>query len=338
MTTFAEPWRICNNCKQPFQNQLSIDLASAFISFAETACGHEENRKWDKMRMMTALRMKIEALSTDTLQTDTNEVIKEEMTMLINQLLDTIEQTKKDLNMNRWIHMPKTSEEYQYYTGLGGCEAYAHIMIATTLALTEEGTKVAIGHFKKARAIYNLAGKKDDIQQFNTMISAYIAEKKGTNNGDASTSTRPNSMLQSMKNEYKQNLETKGMNSDSTIFVGLQYAEALWQRNRRIEAERLAINVATASRQVHGPHHKITIKAKELLGMCTKRCVTLLPEMGTIFQALRYENGGEICVVTGSITKPRHKDDERMYHIANNLVIPGKGCAVMCRGLVSAST
>ena len=36
--------------------------------------------------------------------------------MLINQLLDTIEQTKKDLNMNRWIHVPKISEEYQYYT------------------------------------------------------------------------------------------------------------------------------------------------------------------------------------------------------------------------------
>ena len=127
------------------------------------------------------------------------------------------------------------------------------------------------------------------------------------------------------------------MNSDSTIFVGLQYAEALWQRNRRIEAERLAINVATASRRVHGPHHKITIKAKELPGTCTKRCVTLLPEMGTIFQALRYENGGEICVVTGPITKPRRKDDERMYHIANNLVIPGKGCAAICHGLVSAS-
>ena len=115
-------------------------------------------------------------------------------------------------------------------------------MIATTLDLTEEGTKVAIGHFKKARAIYNLVREEDDVQQINTMISAYIAEKQRTNNRDTSTSTRPNLMLQSMKNKYKRNLKTKGMNSDSTIFVGLQYAEALWQRNRRIEAERLAIN------------------------------------------------------------------------------------------------
>ena len=59
--------------------------------------------------------------------------------------------------------------------------------------------------------------------------------------------------------------------------------------------------------------------------------------MGTIFQALRYKNGGEIGVVTGPITKPRCKDDERIYRIANNLVIPGKGCVVICHGLVSAS-
>ena len=38
-------------------------------------------------------------------------------------------------------------------------------MIATRLDLTEEGTKVAIGHFKKARAIYNLVGEKEDVQQ-----------------------------------------------------------------------------------------------------------------------------------------------------------------------------
>ena len=32
---FIEPWYKCNNCKQPFQGQLSIDLSYAFVSFAE---------------------------------------------------------------------------------------------------------------------------------------------------------------------------------------------------------------------------------------------------------------------------------------------------------------
>jgi hypothetical protein len=55
------------------------------------------------------------------------------------------------------------------------------------------------------------------------------------------------------------------------------------------------------------------------------------------FQALRYENNGEICVVTGPITNPRNVDDERIHHIENHCIIPDKGCPVICHGLVSSS-
>lgn len=41
---FPEPWTICNNCKQPFQNQLAIDLSSECLrkkptATQETTCG-----------------------------------------------------------------------------------------------------------------------------------------------------------------------------------------------------------------------------------------------------------------------------------------------------------
>ncbi len=55
------------------------------------------------------------------------------------------------------------------------------------------------------------------------------------------------------------------------------------------------------------------------------------------FQALRYKNYGEICVVTGPINQPGGEDDERISHVANNLVIFAKCCPVICHGLVSAS-
>ena len=55
------------------------------------------------------------------------------------------------------------------------------------------------------------------------------------------------------------------------------------------------------------------------------------------FEALHYEDDGEICVVTGPVAKTRNLEDERIYHIANDLVIPSKGCAVICHGLISAS-
>ena len=59
LAAFAEPWKICNNCKQPFQNQLSIDLASAFVSFAEATYGHTGNSKWDKLKVIDSLQLKL---------------------------------------------------------------------------------------------------------------------------------------------------------------------------------------------------------------------------------------------------------------------------------------
>ena len=35
---FSTPWGKCNNCHQPFQNQVALDLSSAFVSFTEKDC------------------------------------------------------------------------------------------------------------------------------------------------------------------------------------------------------------------------------------------------------------------------------------------------------------
>ena len=56
--SFAEPWKMCNNCKQPFKNQLAIDLASAFVSFAEATYGHPDSNKFDKLKVLESLRLK----------------------------------------------------------------------------------------------------------------------------------------------------------------------------------------------------------------------------------------------------------------------------------------
>ena len=46
----------------------------------------------------------------------------------IYDLLSMVDQTKKDLKMSGWVHMPKTSEEYLYYSmDCGNYEAFAHI-------------------------------------------------------------------------------------------------------------------------------------------------------------------------------------------------------------------
>ena len=40
--------------------------------------------------------------------------------------------------------------------------------------------------------------------------------------------------------------------------------------------------------------------------------VSPAPDDDEVFQALRYKNDGELCVVTGPITKPRQVDNERI--------------------------
>ena len=162
------------------------------------------------------------------------------------------------------------------------------------------------------------------------------AEKQGANDTDVSSSTENKSVLGIIRNLYELNLHTKGMDSEDTIRSGLFYAKQLRVANHCIEAERLATKLATISRRVHGPEHNVTIESNDLLEKFKERLITVLPDR-RVFQALRYKNDGEICVVTGPITEPRQVDEEREHSVQSNLILPEKGCAVICRGLVSAS-
>ena len=108
-----------------------------------------------------------------------------------------------------------------------------------------------------------------------------------------------------------------------------------WANILKVEGERLMTKLATTSRRALGPEHNITINADKSLKQYKVRYVIVLPDMDEMFQALRYDIDGEICVIQGPITEPRNIDDERMYHIANKLVIPNLGCPVICHGLVS---
>ena len=130
-------------------------------------------------------------------------------------------------------------------------------------------------------------------------------------------------------------MKTHGSTSEATLQSGSTYATELFQAHRGIEAERLIVKLAASSHRVHGPGHNCTIRLDEKVKECKSRYVIVMPD-DKPFQALRYENGGEMCVVTGPIKQPRQEEDERIFHVANNLVIPLK-CPVICHGLVSES-
>jgi hypothetical protein len=120
---FSMPWVKYNNCNQDFQNQASLDLSSAFTSCAEKAYNFPGNSHWDKVKVITALRSKIERLIKVVFSNSPREdtgILKMECEILLEKLLSMVDQTKRDLKMRRWLHMPPTSFECKYYKLLCG--------------------------------------------------------------------------------------------------------------------------------------------------------------------------------------------------------------------------
>ena len=230
--------------------------------------------------------------------------------------------------MNGWANMPKESDEYKYDKMLcGSYEAFAYESLGL-MEFTKEGVNNATLHMKKAFEIYNLFGMTDALKQVETRI----AFMHGANNEDVSLST-----LQTFKKNYDDSISENGMNSIVTISAGMCYGMSLWEMGHYIEGERLMTKLATTSRRVLGPEHNITINADKSLKQFKGRYVIVLPESGEMYQALRYDNDGQVCVIQGPISDPRQVDDEGIHHTAHNLVIPTNGCPVICHGLVSAS-
>ena len=152
----------------------------------------------------------------------------------------------------------------------------------------------------------------------------------------AKVAVNASTLLQGAKYHYEHNLKICGSTSEATLGSGSTYVTKLVQAHRGIEAERLIVKLAAISQRVHGPGHNCTISLDEKVKECKSRYVIVMPD-DKLFQALRYENDGEMCVVMGPLKQPRQEDDERTFHVANNLIVPIAGCLVICHGLTSAS-
>jgi len=158
----------------------------------------------------------------------------------------------------------------------------------------------------------------------------------GCDGDGVNVAVNASTLLKGARYNYEYLLKICGLTSEATLGSGSIYVTKLVQKHHGIEAERLIVKLAASSHRAHGPGHNCSISLDEKVKECKSRYVIVMPD-DKPFQALRYENDGEICVVTGPIKQPRLEDDERIFHVVNNLVIPAKGCPVICHGLVSAS-
>ena len=115
--------------------------------------------------------------------------------------------------------------------------------------------------------------------------------------------------------------------------------------HRGIEGERLLVKLAALSRRVHGPNHNCTIMADKGLRKIKSRYVYVMPDnvpprscddWKDEFLALRYENDGKICVLSGPITRPRREEREKTFRVSSYLIVPNNECPIICHGLVGA--
>jgi hypothetical protein len=99
LMTFAEPWTICPNCKQSYQQQVAIDLSSSFVTFTEMMATASINVYWNNMAIMTALKSNSEAYLNAI--KDNNDLLK----IIVDKSNQTSGKEKCEMLLTRMLSM-----------------------------------------------------------------------------------------------------------------------------------------------------------------------------------------------------------------------------------------
>jgi hypothetical protein len=256
---FNEPWYKCLSCKQPFKDQLALEMTSAFISFTESTFGHPRQSYNDKLCLMYALQLRVGTildLQREFLMNNCHKlgmlkktVPVDEGKMLSNKLLSMVKQIKEKEQM--------THSQLKLLRCTFEARNYNYLAVLSYLDDIEEG----LAYYEKALDIYLLFGIKDEAKAVQSSINLMRASS------ESSTAFTENA-----KSVYEYNIEKNGLTSEHTMRFGLNYVEHhLLKMHHYNEAESLAMKLAADSRRVHGPEHKCTVKADMLLEKCKRR-------------------------------------------------------------------
>ena len=150
-------------------------------------------------------------------------ILKVECKMLIMSLLLMVDQTKKDLKMSGWLHIPPTSDEYQYYELLCGdyeADLYNDLGDIASLDGTEASFKRSITYQQKAKTIYNLLGLKDKAKLMDISI-ATLKDGLARCDGDgANVAVNASTQLKGARCNYEYALKTFGLTTEATLLAG----------------------------------------------------------------------------------------------------------------------
>ena len=244
-TVPIEPWETCPNCLQNYKNDLAINLSAAFVSYAKTTYGFPGNSLDDKMNIMKALNHQLESLR----ERAGGMKDRDAATHLIHELLAMVDQAKADHNIDDWVRMAPTSDEFQSYKSISSYEACGYLTLGLLSKDDGDIHDEASGFFEKARNIFTSVGALDQAK----FVENYVKYKSGDN---------ADLQLETTRTVYFSCIEKFGEDSEPTINTGIALAVNLRTSNYSIDAERLATKLTATSLRVFGETH-----------MCTKKCV-----------------------------------------------------------------
>ena len=319
------PFHDCPSCKQPYQNDVRKDLAKAAVKFVESEFWGDSFRSFPH----EFLRMNILMNRVDTLQ---NEEDAADANEIAEKFISACDRSKMKLDVaGEGLRLREESRVFKLLAANG------YATIGSFYRKIEGGQMRAIEFFEKARDVFKTMHTTDaelGLTAIGKIISDINSELSG-NVGNAKTATYG---VKFLRQKYLKGINLFGEKDPMVIGMGVELVYGLKVELRAIEAERFARKLVEISSRTHGADHGSTKNALLALQDITTRQIAIrLPDFSAAFQALRYENDGEKCVVQGPLAFPRQTEEEHecVFDSIDIILVPGT--PVVCHSLQKAA-
>ena len=234
---FREPWEVCPNCHQDYQNNLAVDVSAKFVSFVQ------RKHLNDRPKLVDALNLKLWLLvSMINSPEQTLRII--EAKAVASQVLALIDQMK--------------TETPNLPTRCMQCEAltYNDLGLIALIEESEESTREAVLHFEK----YLTLSKAIDFDVGIANAEYNIAYANSKYDETSDIFEQEEDQLEKAQDLYDLRVAKHGEGDTLALHEGINLAMSLWRTNRASEAEQLLTRLAKVSKRIHGSQHKLTKK------------------------------------------------------------------------------
>jgi len=308
---FFKAWKKCPNCEQAYQHQLAFELANSLLLFVKSK--HSKYTKEKYLLVAAALQVKMEAAKANM--------------GIHGQLAQGIEAGNELVALFKDMVVKLPNSKFNQKERDLLANAYGQLSTLYLLDSSNEGKKKAIVCCEKSLDIYKSIGNREGVKTMEDLIK-YIKSNSFAQDG---LGDQLNTLRQILNDEIKMG------NSGGAVGTATALARSLLLTDHGIESERILTKYAPISRRVHGEDHSQTKEIELVLTKCKARLVAL--ENGEEFQALRYEGGGDKCVVKGPVRKDYHirpvveVEGATEYTVDSSSLLITNGTPIVCQGL-----